>query len=527
MDTHTLLLRFDSRSGLLIRSLLSGPTDARRALRVFRRQRRSEPHSCLQSCLQTLCQPEIFPTSDSDTLRTKPLVCLFPVAFQQSLLSFLHLVHPELPQASLLRLLDCLSQEEPIPDPWVSVLVVQLRRDLGAPLGKNSLFTTQCRDKLRGLCKCLKGGGKATGWASYFEGPLEPQPSTSQTGPQVVVLCRKRKSSHVEQDSEPEAHSGQQSKRMKLSLSPAVEIDGSCCSLAAVEGTVGQKDKIESGGDDDDGTDVRVCEDLQQPEGTVFLSNSLPEHVKASIPQIRELLQSEMEEWDQGSVDVFKVLNDCNPSQVELFCEMLRLSETPERILPQLCSCVLALKPDLSHSTAATFIKNLLLGKVLSLSEPASRCLVTAVALLCSRYPRPMCQALIGPVLEEGQSGSAQTELLNRLIDCLDSHYRLLVFQMTFKGIWSEGVLSVIHSLLDKKVELNGDLLTVFTDQLNLRAPQFVTSVKFAKMMLTLLTQYSTHLTAVHQHTLSSCLSSNQTFLKKSLQAALKRITHS
>lgn len=43
--------------------------------------------------------------------------------------------------------------------------------------------------------------------------------------------------------------------------------------------------------------------------------------------------------------------------------------------------------------------------QVLSLSEPASRCLVTAVTSLCSRYPRPVCQALIGPVLEKDNIG--------------------------------------------------------------------------------------------------------------------------
>ncbi|XP_010891651.3 Fanconi anemia group E protein [Esox lucius] len=527
MDTNTLLLKFDGRSRLLVRSLLSGATGARRARCVFLRQRRSEPDSCLHKCLQTLCQHEIFPTTDAETLKTKPLVCLFPVAFQQNLLSFLHLVHPELPQTSVLHLLDCLCLDEPVRDSWVSVLVSQLRRDLGAPGGKDSILSPQCRDQLRGLCERLKGGGKATGWASYLDGPIEPQlSSTSQ---------RKRKCDRVNLDSEPEEDSGRRSKRRKLSLSPAVEADGSCCSTAGGGVTEGLEDEMDSGRDDDDdddddgggGTEVRVYVEPPQPTVTVNPCDALPEHVKASIPQIRELLQSEMEEWDQSSVDVFKVLNDCAPSEVEVLCGMLYLSETPEQTLPQLCSCLLALSPDLSHSTAASLIKNLLLGKVMSLSEPASRCLVTAVTSLCSRYPRPTCQALIGPILD-GQPGSAQTELLNRLIeDCLDPHYRLLVFQMTLKGIWSEGVLSVIHALLDKKLELNEDLLTIFTDQLSSQAPQFVTSMKFAKMLLTVLTKYNMHLTAVHQSTLSCCLSSNQTFLKKSLQAALKRITHS
>uniref|UniRef100_A0A4W5PI27 FA complementation group E n=1 Tax=Hucho hucho TaxID=62062 RepID=A0A4W5PI27_9TELE len=525
MDTSTLLLRFDGRSRLLLRSLLSGATGARRGVWVFQRQRRSDPDRCLHTCLETLCQQEICPNSDAQTLTTKPLVCLFPVAFQRSLLSFLHLTHPLHPRTSVLRLLDCLSQGEHAPNPWVSALVVQLRRDLGAPGGKEPLITPQCRERLRGLCERLRGSGgddKATGWALCLGGPIEPQLSSSSQSGLDVVPQRKRKSSCVYLDSVLEDDAGQQRKRMKISLSP-VDTERSCSSMEYAVGTEGLKDQMKT-----DWVYGVIPEPAVEPQPAAGSpSDALPEKVKASIPQIKEILESEME-WDQSSVDVFKVLNDCDPSQVEILCRMLSLSEMPEQTLPQLCSCLLELSPDLSHSTAATLIKSLLLGKVLSLSEPASRCLVTAVTSLCSRYPRPTCHALIGPVLEEGQTGSAQAELLNRLIeDCLDPHYRLLVFQMTIKGIWCEGLLSVIHALLDKKLELNEELFTLFTYQLSSQAPHFTKSMKYSKMMLTVLTKYNTHVTVAHKHTLSCCLSSNETFLKKSLQAALKRIKHS
>ncbi|CAB1330193.1 unnamed protein product [Coregonus sp. 'balchen'] len=491
MDTNTLLLRFDGRSRLLLRSLLLGATGARRGLWVFQRQRRSDPDFYLHNCLETLCQQEICPNSDAQTLTTKPLVCLFPVAFQRSLVSFLHLTHPLHSRTSVLCLLDCLSQGEHAPNPW-------LRRDLGAPGGKEPLITPQCRERLRVLCERLRGSGgdQATGWASCLGGPIEPQPaSSSQSGLDDVVPQRKRKSSCVDLDSEPEEDSGQQRKRMKISLSP-VDTERRCSSMVYAVGTEGLKDEMET--DRVDGVFPEPAVEPQQPAAE-SPSDALPEQVQASIPQIKELLESEVE-WDQSSVDVFKVLNDCDPSQVEVLCRMLSLSETPEQTLPQLCSCLLDLSPDL----------------------------IMAVTSLCSRYPRPTCHALIGPVLEEGQTGSAQAELLIRLIeDCLDPHYRLLMFQMTLKGIWCEGVLSVIHALLDKKLELNEELFTLFTDQLSSQAPHFTKSMKFAKMMLTVLTKYNTHVTMAHKHTLSCCLSSNETFLKKSLQAALKRIKHS
>lgn len=67
---------------------------------------------------------------------------------------------------------------------------------------------------------------------------------------------------------------------------------------------------------------------------------------------------------------------------------MLSLSEMPEQTLPQLCSCLLELSPDLSHSTAATLIKSLLLGKV-----PHNSFICTLFTLLTNTEPR---QAALG-----------------------------------------------------------------------------------------------------------------------------------
>lgn len=93
---------------------------------------------------------------------------------------------------------------------------------------------------------------------------------------------------------------------------------------------------------------------------------------------------------------------------------------------------------------------------------------------------------------------------------------------MTFKVAWTEALLSIIHSLLDSKVctrsfmkriltnrfpnincyysidfffqlDLSEELFTQFTEQLVSQGPHFTKSVKFAKMMLTVLTKYSSN----------------------------------
>ncbi|XP_069544999.1 Fanconi anemia group E protein [Brachyistius frenatus] len=502
-----LLSRFDGRSRLLVRSLMSGgASGAHRALAVFHRQQRANPEVSLRSLIDTLCEDEITrPEAEAEPLTVKPLVCLFPAIFKQNLLSFIHLVHSFLPGTSILHLLKCLSQDSH-PNPWVTALSRQLERNLRTH-HEEPLYTPSCSQRIKELSQCLAGFGETGGWTKSVSGHTAQSEAQSASDVSEVGTQRKRKSSFFTLDSDCE-ETVQQSKRIKMDVCESECVDAE--EQSATKETPGISESDAPAG----------------TPATDSVCDALPEHIKVSVLQIKELLESHTE-WEQSSSDLFRVLDDCDPSQVEVLCDMLSLPDLPEQTLPKLCSSVLALSPDLSYSTAATLIKSLLLQKVLSLSEPASRCFVTAMTALCSHYPRPMCHALIGPVLKDKNIGNPQAELLNRLIEgCLDSHYRLLVVQMTFTIAWSEAVLSIIHSLLDSKVILSEELFTQFTEQLVTQGPHFTKSVKFAKMMLTVLTKYKNHVTAAHKHSLSSCLMLNETFLKKSLQAALKQITH-
>ncbi|KAG9328720.1 hypothetical protein JZ751_011336, partial [Albula glossodonta] len=190
MDADALLQRFDGRSKLLLRCLL-GVGGVRRALWVFHRQQRSEPDLFIHSCLDTLCQVE--PCLDGETLSLRPLVCLFPVAFKRSLLSFLHVAHLSLPRPELAQLLHCLCQD-PHHDAWVQALLGQLRRDLHPEACReHPLVTSQCRERLEalstrlGLCNGRGNGGRIS-WFGEDSGS-EPQ----WTGPGLSGTERPKK----------------------------------------------------------------------------------------------------------------------------------------------------------------------------------------------------------------------------------------------------------------------------------------------------------------------------------------------
>ncbi|XP_061661167.1 Fanconi anemia group E protein [Syngnathoides biaculeatus] len=497
MKAGQCLSRFDGQWKVLARALFYGVFGASRAIQVVRRQEQTHDRS-LADFLETLCRDEItWPTVDGQPLVVEPRAWLFPVLFKQNLLMFIYLIHWRFPKASVHSLIECLGHE-PCLSPWVGAWKRQLERNMGST-SEEPLYTPACAQRITTLSQRMDG---ETGWWAECSGVPTEEPQTVPYLSEMGTQCKRKGCFDVMNDEDERIQ--QQNKRMKT--------DDHITGPAHNHEPLPEHMKI-----------AEVLE-TEAPE-LVKTHDPLPEHLKTSVLQMKEFLQSQTTEWDQRSLDVFKVLNDCNATQVEVLCCELSLSDLTESTLLQLCSTILSLSPDLSFSIATTLIKSLLLEKVLSLSEPASRCLVTAVTSLWSRYTRALCHALIGPLLEQDNLGSAQAELLNKLIEgCLDSHDRLLVLQMTLKISWSETLLSVIQSLLDSKPDMNDDLFTQLTEQLVSQAPPFTKSVNFAKIMLTVLTKYDNLVNAPHKHSLAGCLLLNETFLKKSLQALLKRI---
>ncbi|XP_041083802.1 Fanconi anemia group E protein [Polyodon spathula] len=532
-----LLERFEKSHRLLIQALMSGSSGASLALRVF--QRSSTPDRGgfhWGGLVSTLTREEPCLEGEAHSLAVKPLVCLFPVAFKRNLLAFLHRTYTTVPRDCLLDLVRSFEQD-PKSDSWVQALLGVLNRDLescntAAPIQ----LTSECQQRVKLLSEKMRAGSElGTGrgppgrWMGYFSAHSE---NYRKRKSETVGLTQGRASDSEDGGSQSKkqkvTHAGDTAAACGLEEKAAEEIlDGPVldeggagdCGLLGGLMASGENEKFQPSQ-----ASVSVVSEGQGTSKTGAVGE-LPDRIRSCVPKLRELLESDMEKSEPGSSEDLQLLNECDPAQVELLCRVLRLSEVPEQVLPQFCTVLLALSPDLSCSTAAELARSLFLNKVLSLTEPASRFLTTAVTSFCSRYPRPSCCALIGPVLQARFAGSVQMELVCRLIeDCLDPEHYVLVFEQVLSVPWSEEVLSVIHSLLDRKVALSQDQFEQFIDRLSQEAAHFSKSMKFAKMVLALLTKHQSSVTGTHKNTLACSLALNETFLKKCLQAALRRI---
>uniref|UniRef100_A0A4X2LSW2 FA complementation group E n=1 Tax=Vombatus ursinus TaxID=29139 RepID=A0A4X2LSW2_VOMUR len=161
----------------------------------------------------------------------------------------------------------------------------------------------------------------------------------------------------------------------------------------------------------------------------------------------------------------------CPPSQLENLCAQLRLSRLSDTALLQFCNRLLALSPDLSCSSATILVRNLFLEQVLSLTSSASRLLRAAITAFGARYPHPVCRGLVIPALQATVSGRSTLLRVNSIL--------VQILELP----WREETFTVMQSLLGRQI------------------------------------------TEAHKVYLASAIELNTTFLKKPLQAALRRVT--
>uniref|UniRef100_A0A8C6VQE7 FA complementation group E n=1 Tax=Naja naja TaxID=35670 RepID=A0A8C6VQE7_NAJNA len=517
----SLLQRFDNPSRLLLCTLMSGQWGAMAAFRTLQRSlsvEKGRQHFNWQMFTEKLCSQEPVLEEPNKTLTTKPILMLLPVLCQRNLFSLLLIIQSTVPKDCLSCLLQA-SRRDPNPDLWVQRLrdLLQARmeeRSFLAPV----LLSSTCQQQLKHLCQKIMTHTNSNAnlerklnWLVKPENPcLVPAGNTFQSGSQIR---KKRKVSEESLSLEEE----NRRKRSQLEINLETEVSQPQPELQDV-GTESTKNELAQ--DTFGKEDVHCLRSVSQfsfkedeVEKRIVGQSSkhdtateVPGHMKNHISKLKELLEMQFD--------------------LEDLCSLLKLSECPETELLQFCCWIVALSPELGYKKAAILAEKLFLPRVLSLIETASWPFTTALMMFCSKYPRPVCCTLISSIVQVPGQGIEQLRLVCKLIEeCLEPECMRLVFSHIIKVPWTEDLLTVVHSLLERQVELSSELFNALVLNLCQMAQTFESSVHYAKLILTLLTKYQNDITLGHQHHLSCALDLNKTILKKSLQAALKRVT--
>ncbi|XP_042317750.1 Fanconi anemia group E protein isoform X2 [Sceloporus undulatus] len=543
MDKPSLpwLQRCDKTSRLLLCTLMSGPCGALAAFRSLQRSQSTEEGRQgfnWQIFTEYLCSQEPVLKGPEQTLILKPLLLLLPVLCQRNLFSLLLTVESAVPKDCLNRLLQA-SRLDSSPDLWVQRMRDLLQMGLEEKSASTpGLLSSVCEQQLKDLCqKVMAHHSKPISQRKLSWFVKQTDPCLEPCGDALVSGSQMRKNKKaLEETLTPEEE--RQRKRLRLDAEGDRDFLKSYTVLQGVGvPSTGNELMMEvSGSDDVHSLSDNVCQtapkenaietggENQNPSQDA--AAKVPDHIKVHVPKLKEQLQLQFDHLGGTPPPELQILNECTPSQLEGLCSLLQLSECLENELLQFCTWLVALSPDLSYSNAAVLVAKLFLPRILLLTDPASWALITALMMFCSKYARPVCCTLISSIVQAPEKGHEQIKVVCKLIEeCLEPEYVRLVFSHIIEVPWSEDLLTIVHSLLGRQVELSTEFFNVLVLNLCQMAQEFATSMHYAKLILTVLTKYQKSITLAQHHRLSCALDLNKTMLKKSLQVALKRVT--
>uniref|UniRef100_A0A8C0YZI1 FA complementation group E n=1 Tax=Canis lupus familiaris TaxID=9615 RepID=A0A8C0YZI1_CANLF len=502
--------QLEAPAQLLLRALQAGPDGARRGLGLLRAlaSRGGEPFGWGR-ILEALCREEPVVEGPDCRLELKPLLLRLPPLCQRNLMSLLMAVRPLLPENGLLPVLQIAQQNQsPDPDAWLWVLGELLRRDLNGGVSTEgvSVLSKSCQGRLQGLCRRLGQGGRR------------------------LKLLQVPEPEEEEEEDKEDRDAQQPGKRRKGREEGPTSPEGECApkKFRCLEGE-------EEEGQEEERCEPESLEPLADGGDALPIKNqsvrAKPSEAGQSLEAAKDLPEClELPKPVQGLEGALPVelqlLHECSPSQVDLLCAQLQLPQLSDPALLQLCTWLLSLSPDLSLSNATVLTKSLFLRRILSLTSSASRLLMTALTAFCAKYAYPVCRALLGPVLQAPGTGPAQTELLCCLMkeEALEPDAQVLMLGQILELPWKEETFLVLQSLLERQVEITPEKFSVLMEKLCREGPAATTSMAYAKLMLTVMTKYQASITEIQRLGLATALELNTTFLRKSLQAALRHL---
>ncbi|XP_053313835.1 Fanconi anemia group E protein [Spea bombifrons] len=465
---------------LLLHALGSGPNGSMAALQVIHNFLGRFPWWNLT---EMLCRQEPVLEGPNRSLTLKPALIHLPILSQRNFFNFLNFATSQVPTSCVRLLANAIILMGDCSDAWLHSLSRQL-------FAETEMLTPSVNQRvmesLHVFCKELKqhtDGHTKLGWYKQS----------------CITAQRKRKASC----SEEMLLEGERGHSVKRTCTQELYVDLPRLSFPQEEQRV-----------------------LTQDEEVV--TEGLPEHLKFLIPRMKEILHGDLdtESWDDSfQADLKKICESCSPVQLQTVFTSLKISQISPQSIMRLCSHLLTLSPDLSYAQSSALAKSIFLEKVLFLTAPAPRPILAALSMFCTKYAQSVCSTLIGPLLLQAENGSVHTDFLCRMMsECFQLEHLPLCFRPVLDVPCSEGSICVLHVLLERQVIMSPSDFELLLLWMCPVAEKFSRSVILSKLLLNIMSQHQSQILSPHLELLTTAVTANQTFLKKSLQGALNRL---
>ncbi|XP_048733615.2 uncharacterized protein LOC125649834 isoform X2 [Ostrea edulis] len=262
---------------------------------------------------------------------------------------------------------------------------------------------------------------------------------------------------------------------------------------------------------------IKVSNDILKPNK---ISEPLDTETQADLMKLKEHWQTEYNDLPEE----FSLFYTSTPSQVAEFCTFLNLESLTESAVICACQHLLTVSESISHDNNVQFLESALLPK---LFDSSSRPLLNLLKRLGEKLSKPLIDGVFVHLVMSKKSGSSQTDVICKMmrnaLSVTDLVYFIKKLSCTVQDL-SEVQLPIFQTLFELKIPLKKKDLSQILDVLKKSATEFKRNLKFGKLVLATLNIYGGQMDREHVSTILQILQSHTSFLKKSIEMAVKKL---
>ena len=221
-----------------------------------------------------------------------------------------------------------------------------------------------------------------------------------------------------------------------------------------------------------------------------------------------------------------ELLVSLTAEEMESAVQTLELTEMSEASVHTACSHLVSVSELISYSNCVCFLKFALLGKVMTLAQNASRVLESAVTMAANRYPKQFIDSVLVPCVV-GSFELPQLDLVARLLKESLSDPNQLYFMNNFIAGQELEIndckIALVQTLLET-LNINDEVLVKIVKLFERQATRLAKNLKFGKLLLALVNKHGKLLGGDNLIRLSNIVDKHQTFVKKSIENAIKKL---
>jgi Fanconi Anaemia group E protein FANCE len=190
--------------------------------------------------------------------------------------------------------------------------------------------------------------------------------------------------------------------------------------------------------------------------------------------------------------------------------------------------CALMLQSEVSFHRAVHFLQTVITPRVILLRAPATRVFATTLTNAATSLPSATIQGLLAPCISDTSMGSAQCEIVTRVIKkCLTETHKSVLLQQVLayeNAEWSDYTTRAIVAIIERPITMSQGTATLLTQRLVDHSTKLSKSLHFARLMFSFVSKYP-GIAVHHTRLLEHAASKLKTFMQKSVSKALAKLS--